>query len=453
MSDQVLANVKKTIAKYKMFQGVKKAVIGFSSGPDSVCLVDVLKTLYGNKIKFALAYINHGLRSKQILKEEEGFTEYYANKYQCNYKIIKITVDKGKKGLEAEAREKRYRALIDYARKISAQKIILGHNLDDLVETFFINLIRGSGNLGLQSIPPVRSPFVRPLIDVRKKEVLEYLKKRKLIFSQDVSNLNTDIRRNFIRHKIIPQFIRLNPQIYETIKRTIEILHNDEEFFQKIVTRIQKRIVSKKKNGFTLDLNRLMYYNKAVINRLIMKVIKDLKGDLTGIESKHIEAVLSLKSKLSGRRIHLPSNLFAQRIFDKIFIGIKNERLKRHFKYLLKVGEAAEIGNLKVSIEIVRKFDLKKRDINCEVFDLSKIRPPLILRNRRIGDVVKIKNGEKKLKEILNEKRIPANERDNVLVLCDQDGILWVLGVYRAYRAFIKKDTKDILKVAFEYID
>lgn len=451
MVDKILENVKNTIDEYKMFRGVQKAVIGFSSGPDSVCLVDILKSLYGNKIKFSLVYINHGLRSNRILKKEERLTEYYAKKYQCDFKIIKVIVIKGKKGIEAEARERRYRALIDYAQRISAQRIVLGHNLDDLIETFFINLIRGSGNIGLQAVPPVRLPFVRPLINVRKKEILEYLKKRKLKFSKDISNLNTDIRRNFIRYKIIPQFIKLNPNIYETIKREIEILHNDEEFLQKIVERVYKKLVYRKKDGFTLDLGRLMYYNKAIVNRVVMKIIKELKGDLSGIESKHISAVLSLKDKSSGRKVILPYNLYAQRIFDKVFIGIKNEGLKNKLKIKLKIGESVDIGRFVVKGEILKKFDLKKRQDNCEVFDFSQIYPPLVLRNRTEGDIVKIKNGTKKLKKILNEKKVPANERNSVVVLCDRKGILWVIGIYRAYRAFINNETKDILKVALEY--
>ncbi len=452
MVDKFLTEVKETIERYRMFRGIKKAVIGFSSGPDSVCLLDVLKTIYGEKIKFFLIYINHGLRPEEVLRKEEELTAFYAKKYQCNFKIIKITVKKNKKGIEAEAREMRYRALNDYARKISAPRIVLGHNLDDLVETFFMNLIRGSGNIGLQSIPAVRLPFVRPLINIKKEDIYDYLKKKKLTFSEDISNLDTNIRRNFIRQKIIPQFLKINPNLHTTIKRETEILHNDEEFLQNIVSRVYKKIVVRKGRGFTLDLNRLMYYNKAIGNRVIMKVIGELKGDLAGVESKHIEALWCLKNKKSGKMINLPYRLYAQKIFDKVFIGIENKDLKNNF-FQLKTDEPVSICNCIVSAEIVKYFDLKKKQDNCEVFDFSQIYPPLFLRNRRTGDLVKIKNGEKKLKEILNEKRIPANERNDVVILCDQKGILWVLGVYRAYRAFIEKNTKNILKVKFEYTD
>ncbi|MEO0143057.1 MAG: tRNA lysidine(34) synthetase TilS, partial [candidate division WOR-3 bacterium] len=439
--------------EYQMFKGAKKIIIGFSSGPDSVCLLDVLNAIYRKKKELVLVYINHGIRPKKFLKSEEELTRYYANLYQCDYKIIKVNVPKTKKGIEAEARERRYRALINYANSISANRIALGHNLDDRIETFFMNLIRGSGTLGLKSIPPVRLPFVRPLIDVRKVEILNYLKMKKLKFSEDFTNLNTDIRRNYIRHKIIPQFLKLNPKIYETIKRDIELLYADEEFLQGVANEVYKNLVKKKGNGLTIDLNRLFYYNKAIGNRLIMKMLMELKGDLTGIESKHIEMIRGLGYKVSGKFLNLPGGMYAQKIYDKVFMGFVERKSNNKPEVQLKVGNPVEFGKFVIQAELVKKFDLKKKAENSEVFDYSQLCPPLILRKRKTGDIVRIKNGVKKLKEILNEKKIPVNERDDLILLCDREGILWVLGVYRAYRAFIEKDTEDILKVQYEDIN
>lgn len=451
MTDKILNEVKKTIEKYGMFNDVGKAVIGFSSGPDSVCLIDVLKKIYDDKINFFLVYVNHGLRSKEVLRREEELTAYYARKYNCGFEIMKIEIPRTKKGIEAEARERRHNILVEYARKISAQRIVLGHNLDDLIETFFLNLIRGSGNIGLQSIPPVRLPFVRPLINTKKVDILRYLRMRRLRFSEDLSNLDTNIRRNYIRQKIIPEFIKLNPRIYETIKREIEILHNDEEFLQKAVARVYKKLVEKKGCEYILDLNHLMYYNKTIGNRVIMRAIMELKGDLEGIESKHIEAIRGLKDKKSGRKLTLPYDLYAQKIYDRVLLGFVKKEDDGEFFIEIGIGESLRVKNLIVRTEVIEGFDLKEKD--CEFFDLSEVSPPLVLRNRRPGDVVAIKNGTKKLKEILNEKRVPVNQRNEVVVLCDEKGILWMPGIYRAYRAYIGENTRKILKVKCEHID
>ncbi|MGQ9465669.1 MAG: tRNA lysidine(34) synthetase TilS [bacterium] len=450
---EILTAVKKTIEAHNMLKSVKTAIIGFSTGPDSVCMLDTLKTLCGAKIKIYLVYVNHQLRQENILKKEEALTRFYARKYKCAYKIIKVKVLRTGKGIEAEARKKRYDALTDFAKKVSAQRIFLGHNLDDLVETFFMNLIRGSGSLGLQAMPAVRLPFVRPLINIRKSEILDYLKKRGLKFSRDISNLNLNIRRNYIRKRVIPLLLNLNPQLYEVVKREIDILHNDAEFMDNFVEEAFRRTVKKSAHGFTIDLSRILYYNKAIINRVILKILKLLKGDLTGLSSKHIEEIISLKDKQSGRRIILPQNLYAQRIFGKIFISNKFEAEVPDFYMPLKIGEPVEVGNFRLKLGFIKRYDRCRRSANCEVFDYDRIVPPLFLRNRRPGDVIKIKNGRKKLKEILIEAKIPVNERNGVILLCDQHSILWAVGVRRADQAYVDEETKNILRVEFEYLN
>ncbi|MGB9720884.1 MAG: tRNA lysidine(34) synthetase TilS [bacterium] len=452
-ADNFLNQIKKTIKQSNMFIRVNKAVIGFSGGPDSVCLLDVLRSIYGSKMDFSLVYVNHGLRQEDILRAEENLTRYYAKKYKCGYKIIKIRIPKTGKGIEAEARERRYAVLIAYAEKISARRIVLGHNLDDLVETFFLNLVRGSGVMGLQSIPAVRLPFVRPLINTKKSDILRYLKGRGLKYAVDHTNLDINIRRNLIRHKIIPQLVKLNPGLYETIKREIDILHDDEEFFKNITQRVINRLVKKKGNGFVIDFGRLMYYNKAIKNRVIMSIIRFLKGDLSGVGSKHIDAIRSLDNKMSGRRIDLPGNLYAQKVYDQVFIGYQRRFEKKDFCAYLKVGKELEVANLRIRASIARRVPRGYRAKNCEFFDFDRLCPPVYVRHWKSGDVIKIKNGRKRIKKVFNEARVPVNERGNIVLLCDQKGILWVVGIYRAYQAFVGRETRNILKVEFEYLN
>ncbi len=451
--DGVFSQVKETIDRYRMFRKTKKVVIGFSGGPDSVCALDVLKKIYGNTIIFSLVYVNHGLRPKGILKDEERLVHYYARKYECSCKIIRIVVPKTRRGLEAEARQRRYNALMKCAREISAQRIVLGHNLDDVVETFFINLVRGSGTLGLQSIPAVRLPFVRPLIGIKKSDILRYLKMCGLKFSTDLSNTDMNIRRNFIRLKIIPQLLKLNPQLHKVLQREIDILHNDERFIQEEVQKAFDKLVTKKKNGLAIDLKHLLYYNKAIGNRVIMRGIKNLKGNLSGLESKHIDAILSLNDKTSGKKIFLPGNLCAQRVYESVVICPSAGGREKKFFSPVKIDKVVEITNLRLKTSFVAKIAQVHFSENCEFFDFDELIPPFFLRNWKPGDIIEIKKGRKKIKKILNEARVPVNERSSIVLLCDQRGILWVVGICRAYRAFIDKKTRNILKVEFEYLD
>jgi len=447
--EKISTEVQNTIEEHNMLKQVKKLVIAFSSGPDSVCLLNVLHTLYGDKIDFHLVYVNHGLRPQKYLKIEEDLTREYALKYNSKYRVINIKVKKKKIGLEAAARELRYSALLNYMNKINAQRIAIGHNLDDMLETFFMNLLRGSGTRGLTSMPPVRLPYIRPLINIKKAEILRYLKVKRLSYSIDETNRILGYRRNLLRHRIIPEFVKINPQIHETIKREIDILKQDDEYFEKQVERLYKNAATRELNHISLDIKKILRYNTAIVNRVAMKVIKKLRGNLDGFESKHFKAIVGLKDKTSGKRIDLPKGLYAQREYDDIIIGIAKPA--KSMEILVDTDTDLLVsGDIMIRIRTVSKFDLKRRKPNCEVFDLDEIDLPLLIRNKRKGDYIKAKIGKKKIKNIYHEFKIPLHKRKELMMLCDQKGILWIFGIVRAFRGFINRKTNKILVVEFE---
>jgi len=447
--EKVLGETKKTIERHHMLKGVKKMVIAFSSGPDSVCLLDVLQMLYGKRIEFRLVYVNHGLRPQRNLKEEENLTKKYASQYNVRYKIIPVNVKKKKVGIEAAAREKRYHALFNYMNRINAQRVCLGHNADDMVETFFMNLLRGSGTRGLKSIPAVRVPFIRPLINIKKTEILKYLKAKKLNYSMDETNRLLGYRRNLLRHKIIPELTKINPELHETIKREIELLAEDDEYLEKQAKKVYDKTANRELHHVILDTNGILKYNSSVVKRVLMNVIKELLGSLDGFESKHFQAIIGLKDKESGKRISLPKGCYAQREYGNIVVG-SAKPIREKVLFIVPENEFVIFGNSIVRTRIVKNFDLKKRTSNCEVFDLDRIELPLFIRNKRSGDYIETKVGKKRLKKIYHECRIPLRRRNELMMLCDQKGILWIIGVVRAFRGFINKKTKKILVVEFE---
>lgn len=432
-----------------MLKGVKKMVIAFSSGPDSVCLLDVLYSLYGKKIEFRIVYINHGLRPQRYLKKEELLTQKYAAQYNIKYKIIPVKVKKKRVGIEAAAREQRYHALMRYMNRVNAQRVCLGHNADDMVETFFMNLVRGSGTRGLKSIPPVRVPFIRPLINVKKTEILEYLKAKKLSYSMDETNRLLGYRRNLLRHRIIPELIKINPELHETIKREIELLAEDDDYLEKQARRTYKQVAKRELDYVLLDINKVLKYNPSVVKRVLMDAVMDLLGSLDGFESKHFQEIVGLKDKESGKKISLPKGLYAQREYGSIVVGSARP-VRQRVLFIAPENEFVIVGDSIVKTGVVEKFDLKKRRSNCEVFDLDRVELPLYIRNKRSGDYIETKVGKKRLKKIYHECRIPLHRRNELLMLCDQKGILWILGAVRAFRGFISKKTKKILVVEFE---
>jgi tRNA(Ile)-lysidine synthase len=448
----VIKNVTESIERYRMFDKVEKVLIAFSAGPDSVCLLDIMHKLMSKNVEFELVYINHGLRSARALAREEKMTMDYAARYGVEAKILRIIVRKRKLGIEAAARASRYRVLQRYCVKTGAQRILLGHNLDDVVETFLLNILRGSGARGLRSIPATRWPFVRPLINVKKADVMSYLQARKLTYAIDRTNLSLAQRRNLLRIKVLPILRKLNPDIHSAIKREIEILKQDDEYIWAQVRKVYPKVAYAEKESILLDLHKIVRYNLSLVNRIVMKAILDTVGSLDGFESKHYHAILSLIGKQSGKRVVLPKGLYALRDRDRILIGHRKPKPRTAGPMRIGVGESV-IGNHRLRVRVLDEWNLRQNPKNCEVFDLDMLDGPLYVRGRKDGDIIDTKIGRKKLKKVFSEQRIRARMRDSALILCDQKGILWILGMARAFRGFVSEKTKRFLVVEFEHID
>lgn len=445
-----IQTVRKTVEEHKMLEQVRKAVIAFSAGPDSVCALDVLHMLYRKKIEFALVYVDHGLRARKDIMKEVKLTQVYALKYGIPCKIMQVKVRKSREGIEAAAREARYDALQKYMRESHAQRIIFGHNSDDVVETFLMNFIRGSGAAGLSSFPPVRLPFIRPLINTAKKDILKYVKNRKFSFSEDETNRSLSFRRNLLRHAVIPELIKINPDLHMTVKREIELIRQDDEALEVLAAEAHQKSVKVHADYVTLDIKKLLRYNRAILSRVVRRVIKEYLGSLQGFESKHFQEILRLKDKESGKRIHLPKRISARREYDTIIVEREQSGTSRYFP-VNEIDGCVKIGDCNIKTRRVSQFDLKQRPSQCEVFDLKQLRLPLFIRSRQHGDVIEMKTGRKKLKKVFNEYRIPFRKRKDLLLLCDGKGILMIIGFSRAYRALINQETREILVVEYEH--
>lgn len=450
IQSHIFTEVKHTVEKHRMFEKVKQAIVAFSGGTDSVCLLNVIHSLYKNKVQCNIMYVNHGLRTPSVLKEEENLTKYYAVKYNMKCKIVRVQVKKGNIGIEAAAREARYAVLQQYMEDAHASCILLGHNSDDVVETFLMNMIRGSGAAGLSAMAPVRLPFIRPLFYIRKNEICKYVRAKKLSFSEDKTNENLEYRRNLLRHKIIPQLLKINPEFHSAVLRTIQLIQQDNVCLDEYVEEVYKSVGKQEQEHVVLDIKKLLNYNPAVVGRIIRQAIKDINNGLEGFESKHIAALVSLKDKSSNKRIDLPKQLYGQREFNTIVIG-KKHRVRRRSIRVDPKGDVVKLDSSIVRIRTEERFDLKKRQKGCEVFDLDKLVLPLEFRPRRQGDVLKTRVGKRMLKKIYSEQKIPPHRRAELMMFCDQRGILMIPGVARAYRGYVKKETRRFLVVDHEY--
>jgi len=299
----------KTLEKYSLIKKKDRLILGVSGGPDSVfMLYRFLAVKKEHKLDLVCAHFNHLLR-KEADSEEEFIKELCA---QLGVKFISEQKDVSKffKGdsLEQTARNLRFDFFQKISRQTKIKKIALAHHKDDLVETVLMRLIRGSGLKGLQGFLP-KSKFksltvIRPLVEIRKKEIVEWLKENKVSYCIDKSNFEEKFLRNRVRLKLLPLLEELNPNIRESLCNLSRTTSVDYEFiytfsYQKFLFLKRKE----SKNSLRLDLKGLKELPEAIFNNVIRIAIEEVKGNTRKMEARHLDEIRDLTYNRPGQSI------------------------------------------------------------------------------------------------------------------------------------------------------
>ena len=452
----VFPKVKKTIEKYSMFSPGDRVLVGVSGGPDSVCLLHILNRCRKEMaLSLHIVHINHGIRKRES-KREEKFVSHLAGRMDLPITVKSLDVPsyarEKRLTIEEAARDMRYSAFEQLAGKLNAKKIALGHTASDQVETVLMHLLRGSGPQGLSGIPPVRklgsTVIVRPLIEVNREEILNYLKKNKLTFCLDSSNRKTEYFRNKIRLKLLPLLRKnYNENIDGALLRLSEILKEENAYWERVVERVLGKVVSWEAEKILIDFKRFLRYNVIVQRRVLYRLFGGI------VSLSQIEAIRSLAQKSSqGKRIYLGKRFSVRKEGNFLIFSSSPERRFKKFNYPLRVPGKNEIEGLDLTLNtrIVDFYPVSEKETNTAYFDIDKINfKKLLLRNRREGDRFRPfgLRGTKKLSDFFIDRKIPRRLRDRVPLLVEGEDILWVVGIRRADKARITEDTKKILEV------
>ncbi|MCX5693540.1 MAG: tRNA lysidine(34) synthetase TilS [Candidatus Omnitrophica bacterium] len=281
-------NVRQAIKKHSLVAPKDKIVIGVSGGPDSLALLYVLDSLK-KELNFSLhiAHLDHSLRSDSY--RDAKFIERLSKNLGLPCAISKINLKKlHKKGsLEEAARNARYNFFVKLAKKIKADKIALGHNLDDQAETVLMRILRGAGLYGLRGILPKRTIFgfsvIRPLIGIRRKEIECYLKRNKIKPRIDSTNLKDIYLRNKIRNNLIPLLEKkYNRKIKEVLSSLAQSAGYDYDY---LFSQAQGILKGKRKN---IPLNEFLRLHPAMQRMVLRLAIAQLKGNMRRINLQHI---------------------------------------------------------------------------------------------------------------------------------------------------------------------
>jgi tRNA(Ile)-lysidine synthase len=462
----IRARVFEWVERYALLPLGSKIVVACSGGPDSLALVDLLDGFRQDRgLILHIAHFDHGLRGEESRGDAEFVRLFCAARglpFFCGNGDVQQEVRRGGGSIEEVARRLRYEYLRRVAGEVGAELIATGHHRDDQAETILLNLVRGSGGRGLGAMRPRQGDVVRPLLCLTRIEIETYCQERQLNPRIDNSNTDVEFRRNRVRHELTPLLRqRFNPGLTDALCRTAEILSDEQDFLQGYVEERLSEMAVRCENGFRLKASAFSHLHVAVQRVLVLKLLEKLRGETRGITFSHVEQIRDLFVQDRGsQRMDLPGEWQARKCYQDLFLehpqppsvpkaahclaGIE-QRLS-----LTCPGETflPEFG---VSIRCARysgeRPPFKDLGVTKAVFECADLQMPLFVRKRHPGDIFQSLGaaGARKLKKVLIDLKIPVEMRDRVPLVCDDAGILWVVGFRRAERGRMSADTTDYI--------
>ncbi|HZK00032.1 MAG TPA: tRNA lysidine(34) synthetase TilS [Tissierellaceae bacterium] len=458
MQDKILNN----ILENNLICNQDNIVLGVSGGPDSMALLYALLDIRRNiDFNIIVAHVNHGVRGDEALRDQ-AFVEQKANELGLKYytrDVDMIAYGKNHKiSAEEAGRKLRYEFFRDILRAHNGGKIALAHNMNDQAETLLMRIIRGTGIDGLKGMDFANDDIIRPLLNISRQEIEEYIEDNKIETVLDKTNLMPIYTRNKVRLELIPYLEdKFNPNLIKTLWRLSQTAKNDSDFLESYtVDRYLDSLIYGDNDRIVLSLNKFRQLDKSIQNRLVIYVIREIVKVFQGFSEEHISSVVSLFNLgLTGKTVELPKNLVARVDYEYLIIEKRFKNAIKSFVYELRIGyNQFDDFEFALDIKIMNIDDIEKKDKlpNIKYFDYDRIKGTLYIRNRRDGDrfIPLGMRGSKKLKDFFIDSKISRQERDKTPLILDEDNIIWVVD-YRISELYkMTKNTRRVLSI--EYI-
>jgi tRNA(Ile)-lysidine synthase len=451
----MIKKIEHTIKKYHLLEQGDTVVIALSGGADSCALLWCLVRLsdeYG--LKLVAAHFNHGLRKEQS-DEDEVFCRGLAQKFGVDFLTQKMLDPSIPRGVSPEDyfRRERYCFLDTVAADRGADKIALGHHMQDQAETVLLNVLRGSGLDGLKGFLPMRDgKYIRPLIGVTRQDIIATLKEAGIDFREDSTNSSHVYLRNRLRGELIPLLQKkYNPRIEQNLARMAEIVRRDDDWISGHVNSILTSTrIQYQQNQASFSAEYFKSLHEALGFRLVKALLEGLSPEGRGFSSTHIQAVVDLViNSPSGKIITLPHRLRAQKEYDRVVLHTKIQARTMDYEYPLMIPGIVDLRERKIKLS-TRRGEPNDVDFDCVdrvYFDEDKIREPLLIRNRRRGDWFEPlgTNGSQKIKKLFIDRKVPGGERESIALLADNNSIIWIENMHISERVKVTHETKNVL--------
>ncbi len=433
-------------------------LVAFSGGADSSALLHLLAE-EGKKNGFAVhaAHFHHGIRGEEADRDAE-FCKKIAKKYGVPFYLKKADIPslakKNGNGIEAEAREQRYTFFEKIMRENDIPILVTAHHAEDQVESILLHILRGSGVSGLRGIQPCRSfsenlYLVRPILKAERQDVLSYCDENGVEFVTDSTNSDTSYKRNAIRHEILPKLRELQPNLCGAFARLAESASEADEY---IYVNALEFVEIECLDGIPLDKFNQLF---AAVQARVLSILFEEETGAT-LERVHIESVIALAERAEPHSsLSLPARSCAQIENGKIiFVHEGNNEETDGFNVPFREGKTLACAGVIINIEKNPAEDAPVGslylDVKCDL-----IRSDAHFRSRAEGDVITAGKMNKKVKKLINEKKIPLKRRKKLPILVSDNKILWIPSVAVCDR--IKTDKinsgEDFFRITVKFED
>ena len=409
----------------------QRLLLALSGGLDSCVLLDLcLKSGF----RPALAHCNFQLRGQssnedadwiQTLAREKGL-ECHVQSFDTQALALKKKVS-----IQMAARQLRYRWFDTLSEQNNYDLILVAHHADDALETFMINAMRGTGLRGLLGIPERRGKILRPMLSFSREEIMQYALENKIQWREDLSNAKTDYLRNALRHQVIPQWKKRDPNFDQQFQETLKYLGEAQDVLEDVISDFKKNNFIPQKQGFKISidvlkgLSSLNYYLHALFAPYGFGNLADLK---------------QLMHSQSGKQLFSNTHRLVK---DRACFLLTPIEASPSESYLID-SELSAI-EIPLSLSFSQEENFKKGDSKSLMLDKSKLKFPLVLRKWKQSDYFYPNGlkGGKKLSKYFKDEKYSLLEKEAQWLLCSGEKIVWVIGKRGDQRFLADADTKD----------
>ncbi len=435
----------KNMREYEMIEKGDKIVAAVSGGADSIFMLYNLY-LYKDREDFSIrvAHVNHGVR--ESAKRDEEFVKQLCEKLDLEFNVIHVNMHEY--AIEHRMTDEEAGRYLRYSffRKLKGKngKVFLAHNANDQAETVLQRIIRGTGIDGLTAMDYVNNDLYRPILNVRRSEIMDYLQENNIKYVEDETNSMDIYGRNKVRLKVIPYIEdNFNSGFVDSLLRLSELSRKNMSY---VKSNVENYLKEHYKDNI-LDIKALKNQDSYYISEVIRAFLKEELGSIHGIFMDNIDEIVenivtSTKFKITLKK---DANLILS--YDNLYIEEQHSTTEMKPEILIEGTKDTAYGRF-----VIKRNSSYKVSKNCISIDGDKLKGNLLVRYRKEGDrFIPIgMTNQKKLKDFFIDEKIPRNIRDKTPILCDNEEIIWVAPYRMSENYKVDKNTKNIINICME---